>query len=188
MTHRELLESALLDALSLLDEEEREAFNEAFEAAPPHLQAQVRREQTRLARMESLLPDVVPPAALRARVIEAVRAAIAGRQLAEAERVLKLHDPDTISRLPAVAHRRKVAAVWRAIALGCATAAIVFGLLLFQLSGLYDETQSLEDRMYGTLTDRFGPDITDVLIDADTRRITLTSSDFGSEAQAAIWT
>ena len=190
MTQRELLENALLDALSLLDDDERRAFEEAFRAAPPAVQAQVRREQTRLARMDSLLPDVSAPAALRARVLEAVRAAIAGRHLAEAESTLRLHDPDAISRLPAVTHRRRTAAVWRAIALGCAAAAIVLGVTTANLQSAIGELRSQEDLLITEISKAFGPEyLYDALVDASTQRITLTSADaeMSGAAQAAVW-
>lgn len=190
MTHRELLENALLDAFSLLDDDEREAFNQAFHAAPPHIQAQVRREQTRLAQMDCLLPEVSPPAALRARVLEAVRAAVAGRQLAQAEAALRLHDPDTISRLPAVTHRRKVAAVWRAFALGCAAAAVALGVTAVHLQGVLTEMRGQEDTLLTAIRDNFGPDyVIDALVDPATQRVTLTSADGSLEhqAEAALW-
>lgn len=190
MTHRELLENALLDAVSLLDDDERRAFDDAFAAAPPHVQAQIRREQTRLVRMESLLPDVTPPAALRARVLEAVLAAIAGRQLAEAETTLRLHDPDAISRLPAVAHRRKVAAVWRAAALGCAAAAILLGITAVRLQGLLGDIRSEDDMLLSAISKKFGPEyLVDALVDDATHRITLTASDADSQSEpkAALW-
>lgn len=190
MTNRELLENALLDAFALLDDAERDAFNEAFRAAPPHIQAQVRREQTRLAQMDSLLPDVTPPAALRARVLQAVSAAIAERQLAQAETALRLHDPDTIARLPAVAHRRKVAAVWRAIALGCAAAAVALGVTAVHLKGVLTEMRSQEDTLVTAIRDKMGPDyVIDALVDPQTRRVTMTSFDPTLEhpAEAALW-
>ncbi|VAX39134.1 hypothetical protein MNBD_PLANCTO03-634 [hydrothermal vent metagenome] len=190
MTHRELLENALLDVLQMLDDDEQAAFNEAFEAAPPHLQAQVRREQTRFAKMESLLPDVSPPASLRARVVEAVRAAIAGRQIAEAESALQLHDPDAISRLPAMAHRRKVAAMWRAAAFGCAAAAIVLGITTVRLQGMLGDIRSQEDMLLSAMRDKFGPEyLADALVDESTQRITLTGTDAAlqNDAKAAVW-
>lgn len=190
MNHRELLENALLDVLQMLDEDEQAAFNEAFDAAPPHLQAQVRREQTRFARMESMLPDVSPPESLRARVIEAVRAAIAGQQITDAETALRLHDPDAISRLPAMTHRRKVAAVWRAAAFGCAAAAIVFGVMTIRLQGLLGDIRSQEDVLLSAMRDKFGPEyLTDALVDDATERITLTGTGatIQSDAKAALW-
>jgi len=190
MTQRELLENALLDALSLLDEEDSAAFNEAFHAAPPHVQAQVRREQTRLARLDSLLPDVTPPATLRARVLAAVQSAMAERRAQDAHAALRLDDPDTIARLPQMAHRRKVAAVWRAVALGCAAAAIVLGVTAVQLQGLLQDFRSQEDVLVSAIRDKFGPDyLIQALVDDSTQRITLVGNDsgFANNAKAAVW-
>ena len=77
MKTQELIELAVLDAMGLLDEAEREAFEAGFSSASPAVQAQVRREQTRLCLSEALLPDEEPPAGLRALVVEAVRKAMA---------------------------------------------------------------------------------------------------------------
>jgi hypothetical protein len=57
MTAYELIEMAVLDALGILDEEERASFERAFAAAAPGLQAQVRAEQARLVDLVDLLPD-----------------------------------------------------------------------------------------------------------------------------------
>ncbi len=191
MTHRELLEHALLDALSLLDEEEREEFDLALAAAPPHVQAQIRREQTRLVKMESLLPDVSPPASLRARVLEAVRAAIASERVAsERHSGLILHEPDVIARLPAVAHGRRVAAVWRGVALACAAASIVLGVVTMNLQGLVGDFNAQQDLLLEEMKEKFGPEyLLDALVDDATKRITLasTAGSAGSNAQAAIW-
>lgn len=192
MTHRELLEHALLDALSLLDEEEREEFERALAGAPPQLQAQIRREQTRLVQMESLLPDVAAPASLRAKVLEAVRAAIAGERAAAAEHDadLILHEPDVISRLPAVAHGRRVAALWRGVALACAAAAVVLGVTTMKLQGLVGDFNAQQDLLLEEMKEKFGPDyLLDALVNDSTQRITLAATDASAEsqAQAAIW-
>ena len=61
---RDLLEYAALDALGLLDDAEREEFERAFRAASPEVQAMVRREQTRAADIDAILPRVEAPAGL----------------------------------------------------------------------------------------------------------------------------
>lgn len=81
MSIRELLEHAHMDALGLLDEQDRAAFDAAFRAAPPALREQVRAEQARMARMESTLPRVTPDASLRDRVVMAVEHAITEQSL-----------------------------------------------------------------------------------------------------------
>src|SRR5215471_5879583 len=94
MNLQQLIELAVLDAMGLLDESEQSQFEGAFRAAAPQVQAQVRREQTRLSVIEALLPDVQPPAGLRAAVIEAVRA----QMLAEADGVAGVLPPMIKSR------------------------------------------------------------------------------------------
>ena len=65
MTLKDLLEHAHLDALGLLDERDKAAFEAALATAPAGVRAQVRSEQARWATMETLLPDAEPPAELR---------------------------------------------------------------------------------------------------------------------------
>lgn len=119
MTTRELIEMASLDALGLLENEERDAFERAFRAASPAVQRQVRREQSRLASSEALLPDVDPPSSLRDRVVLAVHDAMRG--------VAAREGGDVLARLaPAgVAMRMNVSPLWRAACIGFATATIV---------------------------------------------------------------
>jgi hypothetical protein len=80
MKSQELLALASLDALGLLEEPEREAFDRSFNAAPPALQAQIRREQARIAQDESLLPAVDPPIGLKAMVMARLREAMTARK------------------------------------------------------------------------------------------------------------
>jgi hypothetical protein len=75
MTLQELLETAHLDALGLLDPSEQAAFERAFAAASPGVKAAVRAEQSRWAGEQVLLPEVSPPADLKDRVLAAVAAA-----------------------------------------------------------------------------------------------------------------
>lgn len=125
MTTSELLEFASLDALGLLDDQERLAYEKAFRAAPPHVQAMVRKEQSRFAQVDSWLPNVEPPATLRARVINAIHEAMLG---------LAPHDSsDTsggvIGKIgPAL---RTSPALWRAASIGFATASLVLGSFFY---------------------------------------------------------
>src|SRR5688572_23634462 len=112
MTTQELIELAVLDAMGLLDEEEREAFDGAFGAAAPAVQAQVRREQTRISLSQDLLPDVEPPAGLRSLVLEAVRKAM-GQPAERRHRHARL---GMLTLMPA----RQVSPMWRAASVGFA--------------------------------------------------------------------
>lgn len=118
MSIRELLESAHMDALGLLDEQDRAAFDAAFRAAPPALRQQVRAEQARMARMESTLPRVTPDASLRDRVVMAVEHAITEQAIHGA-----------ISGDAGVADFRanRRLSAWRAGAIAMACAAVILG-------------------------------------------------------------
>lgn len=136
MNTRELIENSLLDAMALLDEQETEAFERAFRAASPAVQAHVRREQTRLSHIEQLLPKVEPPAELRAAVIEAVRIEM---DLAEELAANKVRSP-IFTLLPS----QRVSAMWRAAAIGFMTAAVVFGTTTITTRRIFDD---IENRM-----------------------------------------
>lgn len=130
MNTQQLIEMAVLDALALLDDEEREDFERSFRSASPDVQAHVRREQTRLCNIESILPDVEPPAGLRAAVLAAVRDEIAlERDHAVAGRIGR--GAAAVQLLPA----RRVSPLWRAAAVGLATASVVFGATTLWMKG-----------------------------------------------------
>ncbi len=131
MTTHELLEMASLDAMGLLDADEREAFERAFRAAAPAVQAQIRREQLRLSRMDDLLPQVEPPLGLRARVMNAVREAIS---------TMSVRPITSASAAPALRPVGGVHRFWRAFSIGSAAAAIVFGYAALQFRGEYQTT------------------------------------------------
>lgn len=178
MTTRELIEWALLDALALLDEGEHAAFDRAFAAAPPPVQAQVRREQTRLAHIELLLPDVTPPAGLRAAVVEAVR--------------LAMLEPETAGSLlvPPMTSARSVSRWWRAGSLGLATAAAFFiGSTVF----LWNANVELRANTYGdALLEQLATQVgharvRDLLLDPDTQRVVFTRVADDSKAEASIF-
>lgn len=125
---KDLFELASLDALGILDEQERRAFEEAFAAAPPALRAQLRAQQDLMADIAQTLPDAEPPASLRARVLAAVQGAISATRLHEAGRTT-----------PAILPSRGVSRVWRAAAIGFAAAAVVFGISTVQMRLQYRE-------------------------------------------------
>src|SRR5882672_10291884 len=114
MNLQQMIELAVLDAMGLLDETEQGQFESAFRAAAPQVRAQVRREQTRLSVIEALLPDVEPPAGLRAAVLDAVRRQILAAGLGGRNGVAGV--------LPPMIRSRAVSPWWRAAALGMAAA------------------------------------------------------------------
>ncbi len=131
MNTHELLEMASLDALGLLDADEREAFERAFRAAPPSVQAQIRREQLRFCQMDETLPAVEPPLGLRARVLNAVREAMTGVSARRAAAVA-----------PALVTPTGVSRFWRIGAVGAMAAALVLGVATLQV---LNETRGLTD-------------------------------------------
>lgn len=133
MTTHELLELASLDALGLLDPEEREAFELAFRAAAPALQAQIRREQLRLSHMDGLLPAVEVPPGLRARVMAKVREAIGSmtiRRISGGAIVPDLRPSYGVNRM------------WRVGAIAAAAASVVLGLSVLQMRMDYYDIQT----------------------------------------------
>jgi hypothetical protein len=137
MNTHELLELASLDVLGLLDTDEREAFERAFRAAPPALQAQIRREQLRIAGDDSLLPEVDSPLGLRARVLAAIREAV---QSAMPRR-------EIAGRIvPSIVPSRGVNRWWRAGAIGAAAASIVLGFAMVQIQDDYREIASRNEQ------------------------------------------
>ena len=134
MNTRELMELSALDALGLLDEQERESFEMAFQAAAPEVQAHVRREQARFAVAEHLLPDVEPPAGLRARVIAKVREAMA---------MVSPDDTGVLASVAGAVPSRNTGPFWRMMAIGSATAAVVLGGLYLSVVNELDTQGSL---------------------------------------------
>ena len=118
-TH-DLMEMASLDAMGLLDPEEREAFERAFRAAVPAVQAQIRREQLRFSRVDDILPQVEAPLGLKARVLAAVREAMQTMAARRDEPAPALRFPTGVSRF------------WRVGAIGAMAAALVLGFFALQ--------------------------------------------------------
>ena len=84
MTTHELLELASLDALGLLDADERESFERAFRAAAPAVQAQIRREQLRAPRSAMNSPAVDPLASRCCRQRDAITGSFTVRKISGA--------------------------------------------------------------------------------------------------------
>lgn len=76
MTREELLESAALDALGLLDEYESDLYTRSFHHAPAAVQDEIIQRQAQLVSDETFLPNESPDPALRQRVLDAVSVAI----------------------------------------------------------------------------------------------------------------
>lgn len=169
MSTRELLELASLDAMGLLDDEEREGFDSAFRAAPPEVQARVRKEQARFANADHLLPPVDPPAGLRARVISAVRDAIAA---------VRGEEQDVLATIGTASSAiRNTAPMWRAACIGFATASLVLGVMYLTVAQQSSKTQSIiqQDGLAQIIQD-MGPRAQQILMSQRMRPVNFTPS------------
>ncbi len=180
MNLQQLIELAVLDAMGLLDDAEQGQFESAFRAASPEVQAQVRREQTRLSVIDGLLPNVSPPAGLRAAVLDAVRREITAAGLAEADGVAGV--------LPPMIQSTRVSPLWRTAALGLAAAAVVMSVASFEIYSRFNEVRVALNAggITQELVDKFGgPYVHDVLFSKDTRRVVFSPGASGSKGQIA---
>lgn len=182
MKVQELTELALLDVHGLLDDEERQAFERAFAASPAAVQARIRREQVRFSDLTALLPDVDVPSDLRARVLERVR-----RAIAEQDRV----KVDGAGRtLPPILRSTRVSPVWRAGALACAAAAVVFAVTTIQMRVQYDELHSKiqSDVLLSSMLASYGPNhLRDMLFNEQTERVSFSSAEGETPGEASLW-
>ncbi len=180
MKTQELIELAVLDAMGLLDEQEREAFDAAFDAAAPAIQAQVRREQTRLSVSEHLLPDVEPPAGLRAMVLEAVRKALPAASRHRRLRALAM----------GLTPSRQVSPIWRAASVGFAAAAVTFGLTFMHNLGEFDRlAKAVEsDRLLSDMQGAVGsPYVVSLLTDPKTEARSFAAMPGVTRGEARLW-
>jgi hypothetical protein len=182
MTTQQLIEMASLDALGMLDADERAEFEAAFRAASPSVQAQVRREQKRFANAEHLLPDVEPPAGLKFRVMSAVRDAIIG-----------ITAGDAAAAANAVSKGSKAGAwfnsttIWRAACIGFATTTV---LLTGVAAYVFDRNQAYREEteiaLGRALLTELGNDFQEVALAEDVRIFDFAEGD-GLSAKARLW-
>ena len=169
MSTHELLELATLDAMGLLDPDEREAFERAFHAAAPALQAQIRREQLRISSLDSTLPPVEPPPGLRARVMAAVRDAISSMT------VRRIGSGAIVPELRPV---MGVNSLWRVGAVAAAAASIVLSLAVIQMRFDYARIQT--GQVNNGVTDQiladFGVKFSQAMFDPSTRFVQFNAS------------
>lgn len=182
MNKDQLFEMASLDALGLLDAEERRAFDAAFQDASPALREQLRSEQRRLTDIKASLPDVQPPASLRERVLLAVRDAIVSMSPAHANTV--------IARIGAHEWpvRRSVSPLWRAACLGFATATVVLIAVGFSIRDMYSKgLKDFYDSEITQLVSRdLGSEFVDQFFDLNVHHVAFRPSEQGGGAQAVI--
>ncbi|RMD64523.1 MAG: hypothetical protein D6824_03890 [Planctomycetota bacterium] len=184
MNTSELLELASLDALGLLDEEERRAFEQAFRHAPASIREQIRREQARLACDDSLLPPVQPPAGLKAKVLRRVREAIeAVRPSPASTGVLA-----TLSSRSAPRWGGRVSPLWRAACIGFATATVVLLTAGFYLQREWNGAlAATTDAAFADLIrEQMGSQFADVLLAPSARQVAMKPVSDDAQGQATV--
>ncbi len=166
MTMRELFEQAQLDALGLLDGEDKASFDDAFDAAPPAVQAHIRSEQARWAQGNPLLPKVSPPADMKDRVMASVTSAIIEAEAAE-------------PALVGAGVSGRVSPAWRAGSIGLLSAVIILGAAFARV---YNQNVEMSrtiqnDALLTEMLTKFGNEyMRDSLFDENTRRVVFTAS------------
>jgi len=199
MNTHELIESTMLHALGLLDDTEREAYEDAFDAAPAEVQQRVRDEARRMADLGDLITETEPSADLRTLVLAAVRAAMREEenetriaQLASATPVVGRIDANTVSSTsratsqPKLSSSPRVNKLWRFAAIGFAAASITLGVITVNTLETFKEIESraLVASLYDTIGAQY---LESTIFDANTQRVALTSQT-NTTAVAAVWT
>ncbi|USN99945.1 MAG: anti-sigma factor [Phycisphaeraceae bacterium] len=182
----ELLELVGPDALGLLDDEDRAAFDAGFRAAPATLQELIRAEQARIAASGDLLPDVEPPASLRERVLGRIAGESARRKAPPAPTAARSVAHEPVSRPPRLQRARRVSAGWRVATVALAVAVVVLGVLHIQLKQEFNGVRN--SAQLDLLIDRIGIDhLEATLFDPASQRAQFKPvADFG-RAKAMLW-
>ena len=193
MTTNQMLELVAADALGLLDDDDRAAFDGAFAGAPAAVRELVWAEQARIAEMGLELPDVSPDPSLRASFLARVRA-----ELERAQRVPVTGQSEATTRsvshgAPASGPRslglrraRRVNSKWRIAAIGASVAMVALAVLQVQLRQDFDELQQRSE--IAALIDGIGIEhVGDALFgDASTQRVQFTPVGVVGRAQAML--
>jgi len=168
MKTQQLLELSALDALGLLEEHEREAFDRAFRAASPTLQSQIRREQARIANDDSLLPDVDAPIGLKAMVIARWREAVSARRRG----------------LPPLLPSSGVSPLWRMGAVAAVAASIVLTVTTLQMQQNFKQFSNASEQIAWSkvLEDKFGENFRRAFFTYDHAQFVQVNDDFQGHA------
>lgn len=171
MKTQELLELAALDALGLLDEHEHEAFDRAFRAASPALQAQIRSEQTRIAKDDSLLPEVDAPLGLKAKVLARWREAVAARR----------------RFVPPLLPSSGVTPIWRMAAIGALAATMVMGVATLQIHSNFKQLAAAANdlKVSQAFSQEFGQSFEHVFMNPNVEKVSYRPVE-GFEGQVAM--
>lgn len=199
MNTHELIEYTMLHALGLLEDDERAAYEAAFDVAPAAVQRRVREEARRMADLGDLIPEVEPSAELRDVVVAAVRAAMREDENESRIAVQSGGVAPVIGRIdsttpapvratsqPKLSTSPRVHRVWRVAAVGFAAASIAMGVVMVNINQTMQQAQSraLVDSLYDQIGAQY---LESTIFDANTRRVALTSTDNTSKAVAAVW-
>ncbi len=160
LTTRDLFEMASLDVLGLLDEDERRDFEQALRAASPAIQAQIRREQLRIASSDAHLPAIDAPPGFKLRVMDAVREAIVAVRAGEGgEHVRRKIGPFAIKL------QRNVSPLWRAASIGFAVATVILAYSTLRVKQNYDDISNglTTGQSMTELTNAYGARVVDLL-------------------------
>ena len=188
-----LFQQAMLNAMSVLEEEEFEAFEAALRAAPHELRAQLIRQEAFAADFRDTLPDAEPPAALRQRVRAAVEAANASNASRERAHGPQKHRRPASGRaagasaaLGSVLFRgRRVNHLWRSVSIGLLVAVVGMGTLQFHV---IKQTAAATDlAATGELLDRLGPSARNLLLNDNVEQLRLTATPAAGDAVAVLW-
>ena len=192
-----LLDDVQLDALGLLDDDDRAALDAWLETLPEPRREQIRQEQERLTLTAPMIGSdgsIATPESLRRAVVEAVLAAI------ESERDAASSEDDGHRRRAATTRRhtaggarpqrhvrRRVHPMWRAATLGLAVALV--GAVMF-----HAQTQRYVQNMENTASlsgmfDVFGSaQVEAMLFEGSMRRVTFVAADGAFEGMgASVW-
>ncbi len=199
MNTHELIESTMLHALGLLEDDERQAYEAAFDVAPVSVQRRVREEARRMADLGDLIPGVEPSNELRPMVVAAVRAAIReeenesriANQSASAAPVIGRIDSSTPAPVRATSQPKlstspRVHRIWRALAITSIAASITMGVVMININQTMHQAQSraLVDNLYDQIGAKY---LESTIFDANTQRVALTATNSDSKAVAAVW-
>lgn len=190
MDTQELIEHTLLHALGLLDDDERERYEQSMLHAPATLRAGVLDEARRMADLGDLLPPDEPGPELREMVLAAVRAA--RREQENERRIAGVAAPPAQSNKPGrraqtrISRTPRVHRFWRASTIGVAAALIVVSVV--SINNMQSIAQSEPDALVMQLYDNIGGEfLEETIFDPNTRRVAMVSPDASTNSVAAVW-
>lgn len=199
MNTHELIECTMLHALGLLEDDERQAYEAAFDAAPKPVQIRVREEARRMADLGDLIPGVEPSSELRPMVVAAVRAAIRedenesriAQQASEASPVVGRIDASTpapvrVTSQPKLSKSTRVNHLWRVAGIGFAAASIAMGVVIINIQQTLQEANrnGFVNSFYDEIGARY---LDDTFFNENTKRVILASTDASNTSRASIF-